>query len=400
MNSLAYFNTNDGTGLLGLGESARFVLPNDARSLESLQEFVDAHQGEYIFMGLSYDLKQITLNAPSSKENTTDIPLAFLWVPEVVVRIQDNELETVLYGELTAEYNAAVDTFFEGKRRSFEWNAHMQARTSKAHYHQTFDQLIESLQYGNIYEVNYCQEFFDDSMQLDDPEAAYFRLNEITQAPFSAYIAFDTHRILCGSPERFLERKGDTLWSQPIKGTSKRGAHEEEDELLKQQLLENPKERSENVMIVDLVRNDLSKIAQPASVQVDELFGVYTFKTVHQLISTISCKVKPEVSFAEILHATFPMGSMTGAPKKSAVEIIETQEDFRRGLYSGSLGYIAPNGDFDLNVVIRSLIYNTETNYLSCAVGGAITIQASAEAEYEECKVKVKTILDRMHGEP
>ena len=198
---------------------------------------------------------------------------------------------------------------------------------------------------------------------------------------------------MSGSPERFIQRKGNKLSSSPIKGTSKRGKDVAEDEHLKKLLYNDPKERSENVMIVDLVRNDLSKLALDNTVKVDELFGIHTFETVHQMISTISCEVPTKTTFSEILHATFPMGSMTGAPKVSAMKLIEKHEDFKRGLYSGSVGLMAPNGDFDFNVVIRSLLYNYKNQYLSCAVGSAITIKATPEDEFNECMLKAQKLI-------
>lgn len=394
---LAYFNNNDGSGLLAIGEQARFVV-SESVDFRKMQQFLDAHQGAYIFSCLSYDLKSETLNVDSNNEDYSKFPLAVFWVPEFVAEIKDDQISEIKLGTLDPHIQITIDRFFDAQKQPLDWNARLRARTSEADYIETVKRLLDEIQFGNIYEVNYCQEFYDDDCELENPEAAYFKLNNITGAPFSAYVAFDQFRVLCGSPERYIRKKQDQLISQPIKGTSKRGRTPEEDELFKRELAANPKEQSENVMIVDLVRNDLSKIAQTSSVQVDELFGVYTFNTVHQMISTISCKLKPEANFTEILKATYPMGSMTGAPKKSAVELIEKHENFRRGLYSGSIGYIAPNGDFDFNVVIRTLIYNQDTKYLSCAVGGAITIQSTPEAEYEECNVKVKTILDRMHA--
>lgn len=348
-------------------------------------------------MGLSYDLKSSTLNSTYSNPDFSGLPLAFLWTPEIVVEISEDRINAVLQGELNSNYTSEITRFFEARNHAVDWNARMHPRTSKEDYLKEIESLQREIQYGNIYEVNYCQEFYDDEFELLDPHAAYFRMNAITQAPFSAYVQFDEFRVMCGSPERFIQKKGQRLSSQPIKGTRKRSKDFDEDNLLKKELLHDPKERAENVMIVDLVRNDLSRVAQKSSVQVDELFGVYTFNTVHQLISTISCTIRDDINFTDILNATFPMGSMTGAPKLSAVNLIEKHENFKRGWYSGSIGYIAPNGDFDLNVVIRSLIYNEERRYLSCAVGGAITIQSNPEDEYEECNTKVKTILDRMH---
>jgi len=381
---------------MAIGEMDRIRISNN-EDVSSIQHFVHKHKGRYIFMGLSYDLKQEFLNSSPQNHDYSKLPLAFLWVPELVVDIENDSIKKVLQGTLDATFEKTIHHFFEGKNRNFEWNANIQARTSKEKYLATLQALKDEIQYGSIYEVNYCQEFYDDRFEMQDSEAAYFRLNKITQAPFSAYVRFDEFDILCGSPERFLKKEGDKLLSQPIKGTRKRSTDSQIDAALKEELLNDPKERAENVMIVDLVRNDLSHLAQKSSVQVDELFGVYSFKTVHQLISTVSCRIKPGIHFTKMLRATFPMGSMTGAPKRSAVSLIESHENFKRGWYSGSIGYIAPNGDFDLNVVIRTLIYNQRMKYLSCAVGGAITIQSIPEAEYEECNTKVQTILKKMH---
>ncbi len=145
-------------------------------------------------------------------------------------------------------------------------------------------------------------------------------------------------------------------------------------------------------MITDLVRNDLSRIADKGSVHVDELCEIYTFEQVHQLISTVSCTVSPEIPSVEVLEKTFPMGSMTGAPKISAMQIIESLEDAKRGLYSGAIGYFSPHGDFDFNVVIRSILYNSAEKYLSFSVGSAITINSTPEKEYEECLLKARAM--------
>lgn len=397
--TIAYLDGNDGKALLALGEKNRFLVSEDMDNLDDMQSFIDQHSGNFIFMGLSYDLKNHLLGITSKNPDFTELPAAFFWVPEVVIELKKNVISRALQGEINNAVQKRVSSFLSEQNRNVYWNAQMKSRTSKDDYLTTIGKLQEAIQYGSIYEVNYCQEFFDDNFELSNAEAAFFRLNEITQAPFSTYLAFDEFNILCGSPERFLEKKGDNLRSQPIKGTRKRSEDPETDKQLKADLLNDPKERAENVMIVDLVRNDLSRVAQKSSVSVEELFGVYTFNTVHQLISTVSCNIKEGTSFLEILKATFPMGSMTGAPKRSAMKLIDEHENFRRGWYSGSIGYISPNGDFDMNVVIRTIIYNQRNKYLSCAVGGAITIQSTPEAEFEECNVKVRTILARMQSE-
>ena len=250
------------------------------------------------------------------------------------------------------------------------------------------------LQQGEIYELNYCQEYFAENIKINNPFELYFKLNNITKAPFSAFLNTESHQVFCGSPERFLQKKGNKLISQPIKGTAARGNSEKEDLANKETLQNKQKERSENIMIVDLVRNDFSKIAQKNSVKVDELCAIYSFETVHQMISTVSCEVKENTCFTDIIRATFPMGSMTGAPKLNAMKYIDELEDFSRGIYAGSIGYIEPNGDFDFNVIIRSLVFNKEDKYLSCAVGGAITILSEPEEEYAECQTKIGKIIN------
>lgn len=269
----------------------------------------------------------------------------------------------------------------------------IKTRESKTSYIEKVNALKQQIQQGNIYEVNFCMEFYAEGI-LINPHVLFEKLMEISPMPFSCFIKYHDKYLLCASPERFLKRSGNHLISQPIKGTIKRGMNNDEDLLLKEQLKNNEKERSENVMIVDLVRNDLSRIAEKGSVKVDELFGIYSFPQWHQMISTVSCKIKPEITFEEILKASFPMGSMTGAPKISAMKLIEKYESTKRGLYSGSVGIMLPNGDFDLNVVIRSIQYNANTGYLSFMVGSAITINADAEKEYEECLLKAKAILN------
>tara|TARA_B110000459_G_scaffold194815_1_gene234660 strand:- start:17177 stop:18379 length:1203 start_codon:yes stop_codon:yes gene_type:complete len=395
---LTYLNENDGSGILAFGTGPTFILDKKS-DLDAMQSFIDANKGAYIFTTLSYDLKLKIQGLESSNRDSQNYPLATLWVPKTVVAIENEKIKDYLIGEESNENEAFVSDFFDDSQSiEFKLGAKFKARLTKEFYLNQVNDLKNEIQQGNIYEVNFCQEFFAEKVELKDPIQAYFKLNQLTKAPFSCYSSLGNFEIFSGSPERYIKKEGLKLISQPIKGTAKRGQSKEEDLRLKERLLADPKERAENVMIVDLVRNDLSKIARKNSVKVDELFGIYSFETVHQMISTISCEVEETTSFTDVLKATFPMGSMTGAPKHSAMKLIEKHENFKRGIYSGAIGYIAPNGDFDFNVVIRTLIYNRETKYLSCPVGGAITIQSSPEAEYEECNIKVQSILKGMNA--
>lgn len=270
-------------------------------------------------------------------------------------------------------------------------NFKIKARTSKETYISNVKRLQDHIHRGDIYEINYCIEFFAEHVELD-PFLVFGEFASISEAPFSFYAQINNLHILCASPERFLKKTALRLISQPIKGTRRRSKDPVEDQRLAYDLKNDPKERTENVMIVDLVRNDLSRIARKASVHVDELFGVYSFRQVHQMISTVSCNLRTE-DLNEILKATFPMGSMTGAPKIRAMELSDQYEDFNRGLYSGSAGILNQNGDFDLNVMIRSIFYDETTKYLSFSVGSAITAFADPLKEYEECLVKAKAMF-------
>ena len=394
---MAFLDSNNGSSTLAFGEGECLILKSN-EGLADIQAFVDLHPKDYIFMALSYDLKNGIEKLESTNQDFSNFPKAILWVPKYVIRREQDKI-IFLKGERDNFSQKVMKEFLEQESKSefAPLNADFKARTSLEDYIKHVNLLKEEIQYGNIYEINYCQEFYAENIVLSNPLGTYFKLNNITKAPYSNFFQFNEFSILSGSPESYLQKTGNVIKTSPIKGTRRRGVNSEEDEQLKVELLNDKKERAENVMIVDLVRNDLSRIAKKSSVNVDEFLGIHTFETVHQMISTISCEVEDSVSFTDILQATFPMGSMTGAPKFSAMNLIDEHEDFQRGIYSGSIGYIAPNGDFDLNVIIRSLIYNQKKKYLSCPVGGAITILANAEDEYDECLVKVKGILDQMN---
>ncbi len=391
---IVYLNSNDGTGVLAFGEGEKFVFKRNGK-IEDLQSFIEQHKGNYLYGYLSYDLKNQIHGLKSENSDGLLFPETFFWNPKYVVNLHKENVE-FLQGEKNSESLDFISQFLEEEtdQNFHPHNFNFQPRISKTEYLDKVLQIKEQIQQGNIYELNFCQEFYAENVDIPYEFDTYFKLNKITQAPYSSYFKFGEFDVFCGSPERFLKKEANKLFSQPIKGTAPRGVTEEEDLILKNNLSTDPKERAENIMIVDLVRNDLSRVAAVNSVQVDELCEIYSFETVHQMISSISCELKKDVNFTDILKATFPMGSMTGAPKLRAMELIEEFESFKRGLYSGSIGYIAPNGDFDFNVVIRTLLYNQKERYLSCSVGGAITIQSDPEKEYQECLVKVKRILD------
>ena len=394
--------------IIAVGSTRELIITDSKNGLEQLQEFYNKKNG-WLFGYLSYDLKNEIEVLHSENTDGLAFPALHFFAPKVVIQFYQ-DVATVFYDDEHVTKKGAEDIYnfsfnppnplFKGESLPNNSNSftklekiNIQSRITKRQYIDSVNQLKQHIRKGDIYEVNFCQEFFSENAELN-PVHIFEKLNAISQAPFSAYCKFGRHYLMCASPERFLQKRSNKLISQPIKGTIKRSSDLIEDQQLKQELQNNPKERSENVMIVDLVRNDLSRIAKPGSVSVDELFGMYSFKQVHHMISTVSCELKEAVSFTDIIKSTFPMGSMTGAPKVSAMKLIEQFESTRRGLYSGAVGYISPDGDFDFNVVIRSILYNQQNKYLSFMVGSAITDKSDVENEYEECLLKAKAMFE------
>jgi para-aminobenzoate synthetase component 1 len=346
---------------------------------------------DWIFGHLNYDLKNEIENLPSSKINKINFPDTFLFQPETVITLNKNVVEISCLNKKPKEIFHAINNVVKENASTRHFQKKICATISRDEYLQTITQLQKHILRGDCYEINFCQEFFIDDIEIDALKT-YTQLLKISPSPFSCYYKLNDKYLLCASPERFLSKQGRTIFSQPIKGTAARNEDDALDALQKNFLYNSAKEQSENVMIVDLVRNDLSKICEEGSVVVDELFGIYSFPQVHQMISTISGTLLNDISFSEIIKATFPMGSMTGAPKHRVLQLIDKYEKTKRGLFSGSVGYITPQKNFDFNVVIRSIFYNTTNKYLNYFVGGGITIYANAESEYEECRLKSSAI--------
>jgi para-aminobenzoate synthetase component 1 len=348
----------------------------------------------WMFGYLGYDLKNQLEKLDSANQDGLCFPDLFFFVPEHVIGISDKGVEVLL---------GSLDILDAIARYEIERLPHQQAPFSvkplvcQEDYIKNVEAIKEHIHRGDVYELTYCQEFFAENACIN-PLNTYLQLQAFSPTPFSGYLKIQDKYILCASPERFLRKSGTTLISQPIKGTAPRGNTEAEDSNIKMRLAKDLKEQTENVMIVDLVRNDLTRSALSGTVKVPELFGIYTFPQVHQMISTITCELAPEVHFIEAIQNTFPMGSMTGAPKVRAMELIETYESSKRGAYSGAMGYIEPEGDFDLNVIIRSILYNADRQYLSFQVGGAITNSSDAEKEYQECLLKASAMLKTIKG--
>ncbi len=368
------------------------------QDLEQLQSFIDQHQGKWLFGHLAYNCKDQIEALQSRHTDPIGFPALFFFVPAIVLQLQQGQLIITTYQneDPVKIYNEIANTPISPSQGLAP--IQVSARMSPEAYLTAILRLKEHIQRGDCYEINFCQEFFSERVQID-PINTYLELTRVSPTPFACYYHLHEQHLLCASPERYLQKKGRKLISQPIKGTIKRIPGEIKADLAQIEALRNSeKDKSENVMVVDLVRNDLSKICKQGSVQVSELFGIYSFPQVHQMISTVEGELDEQVSFTDIIRASFPMGSMTGAPKLKVMELIEQYEHSHRGLYSGAVGYIDPSGNFDLNVVIRSIQYNALTGYLNYQVGGGITYYSDPAREYEECLLKAAAIR-RVLGE-
>jgi len=384
--------------LLAAG-SKRSVEAGAGNAFQSLKDLSAGNKDEWLFGHFAFDLKNETARLSSQNFDGIQFPDLYFFVPEMVLQLHDSSV-TITCDADASQIFADILSCPKEIVDLAEMKIEVQNRISKNDYIDIIERLRQHILRGDCYEINFCQEFFAEDAVID-PLVVYDRLSKVSPNPFSVLYKLEDKYCCCASPERYLKKTGNRVFSQPIKGTSKRDhIHPELDEQNRQYLLQSSKERSENVMVVDLVRNDLSRVCIPGSVKVDELFGLYSFPQVHQMISTVSGELEDGADPVEVIKATFPMGSMTGAPKQRVLELIEKYEQTRRGLFSGAIGYFKPteNGhaDFDFNVVIRSILYNAGKKYLSFQTGSAITFYCDPEKEYEECLLKaeaIKTIL-------
>ncbi|WP_433896852.1 anthranilate synthase component I family protein [Sphingobacterium mizutaii] len=375
--------------LLAIGAKETFSA-NVGSVFTDLEKFKSRYPNTLIPGFLSYDLKNEIEDLQTNHPNPLGFPDAYFFIPQVLIEFQSGSITITsedpqrIFEEISSSQNLDLDYQFKGK---------IQARMNQETYFDAFNNIQKHIYQGDIYEANLCQEFYAEGTEIDNPEALYLRLNSLSPTPFSSFLKIKDRYIISASPERFLAKRGKTLVSQPIKGTAARGKDPQEDEELRNNLANNPKEIAENVMIVDLVRNDLTRSAIPGTVEVTEKLGIYTFEHVHQMISTVSCQMDEKLSDTQVIRNTFPAGSMTGAPKISAMKLCDRYETSRRGVYSGAIGYFSPDGDFDFNVVIRTILFNKTQKYLSFHTGSAITVDANAAFEFAECYTKASAIL-------
>lgn len=384
--------------LAGIDLIAEAPLQED--TFTGLRSFYNLRK-DWIMGYFCYDLKNEIEFLQSNNPDRLQFPKAHFFQPRYIVQLRKHELSLHYLPEYTEDSEArrVLENLMKVPEEPVKNQAsiNIQSGLDKAAYIEKIKKILEHIQKGDIYEMNFCTEFYAEDCHID-PAEIYRSLNELSPMPFSAVYRAGDHVAICASPERFLAKRGNKIISQPIKGTARRSPDPQTDHEIATRLAGDPKERSENVMIVDLVRNDLSRTAQKASVRVEELFGVYTFRNIHQMISTVSSRIKEGTCFTRVIRDAFPMGSMTGAPKVSAMQLIEEYEDTKRGLYSGSIGYIDPEGDFDFNVVIRTILYNSKKACLSFMTGSAITANSDPEKEFGECLLKAESMQQALRG--
>ncbi|MGB5820535.1 MAG: anthranilate synthase component I family protein [Saonia sp.] len=403
-NEVVWLDSNDHHGTYSSFDAILAVdaLTSIVTDTHTAFDDLTAYQNEtkdWIFGYLSYDLKNDIEALSSMNSDGLQFPELFFFQPKKLIRIRGKEVDFIYLNMVDDEMHPDFEEISKGSTDTYgakeisENTIHIKLRIFKDDYFNRVQKMLAHIHRGDIYEANFCQEFYAVDTSID-PYTTYQKLNAISHPPFATFLKIYDKYLLSASPERYLKKEGSKIISQPIKGTARRSRNVKEDELLKRRLVTDEKERAENIMIVDLVRNDLSKSAEKGSVRVEELCKVYSYQQVHQMISTVTSRVDETKNPVEIIKESFPMGSMTGAPKVSAMKIIEDLEASKRGLYSGAVGYFNPESDFDFNVVIRSILYNASQKYVSFSVGSAITAKASPEKEYEECLLKAKAMRD------
>ncbi len=378
--------------LIAFGAKSSIRLTDSKNAFKSFSDYYSKTQ-DWIFGYLSYDLKNDIESLVSENEDLKQFPELCFFCPEYIVQIEDDSV--IIHSSTNPEtvFQEISKHRISTTNKTQNSNIQFKSNISPEEYLNTIEQLRNHIYEGDIYEINYCLEYIAEADNFNSYDA-WLKLCKQSPTPFAAYFKAENKALMCSSPERFLKRKGNELISQPIKGTVVTGDGPEERKNNRNHLLNSEKERAENMMIVDLVRNDLAKSSKPGSVKVDELFGIYEFRHLYHMISTVIAEKRADISSIEIIKNAFPMGSMTGAPKIKVMELIEQYEKTKRGIFSGSVGYIDPVGNFDFNVIIRSLFYNSENNKLSYSVGSAITFDSDPQYEFEECQLKAKAIRE------
>mgnify|MGYP001793255743 CR=1 FL=1 len=375
-------------------DAQRVIKPKERGNFQYLNQEINNNKN-WLFGHLTYDLKNETEDLNSLNKARVAFPEISFFQPRHLISegndgvyLESDDAPEDIF-EKILRYNIALPS------NSLEID--VMCDTTREQYIDTVEKLKHHIEEGDIYEINYCINYYG-KIRINNSVTLFQELMRISPNPFSAFYKVKDKYALCASPERFLKKRGDKIISQPIKGPSPRGTTHQTGVAAQRILHISDKERAENMIIVDLVRNDLAKSFKSGSVKVEEMFGIYTFPQLHQMISTVTGILKDDKTAVEAIKNAFPMGSMTGAPKIKVMELIEKYERSKRSLFSGSIGYFTPDNDFDFNVIIRSLMIDTTHNLLSYSVGSAITYDSQPLEEFQECNLKAQAIQNLLTG--
>ena len=347
----------------------------------------------------SYDLGRELEQLPEHSSKDLGLPDAGIGIYDWAIIVDHQRQQSLLLSQPSAsperlQHIKALLQQGHSQASSFALSGPFQSNMDYPQYQQAFARCQHYIHAGDCYQINLAQRF--SAPFHGDSWPAYLALRRVAAAPYSAYLNCADHSILSVSPEQFLQLQAGRVSTAPIKGTAPRGQCEQQDRQLALQLQASRKDQAENLMIVDLLRNDLGKACRPGSIQVDKLFELQSFETVHHLVSTISGQLYADKTAVGLLADCFPGGSITGAPKVRAMEIIEELEPHRRSLYCGSIGYISVDGQMETNIAIRSLVADGER--IHCWAGGGIVADSTCEGEYQESLNKVGKLLQALEG--
>ncbi|MDO5707059.1 MAG: aminodeoxychorismate synthase component I [Andreesenia angusta] len=384
---------------------------------EALRKIINKYKMDYNtdipFIGglvgyLSYDLCHFVEDLPRTAIDDVDIPDMYFGVYDGIIAIDhrnekvyiailgvkndEEELFNYIYGEIKSaeEKGLDIEIKYRDDKEDMEFKSNFETEEK---YRESIEKVRSYIKSGDIYQANLTQRFECD---LDiEPYDLYAKLRHINPAPFASFLDIDDLKIVSSSPERFIKIKDGIIETRPIKGTINRGSTKEDDEKNREILINSKKDQAELLMIVDLERNDLGKIAKTGTVDVTELFHLEEYSTVYHLVSTVVAEIDKKNDIVDCLKATFPGGSITGAPKIRAMEIIDELEPTQRNIYTGSIGYIGFNEDIDLNIVIRTIVCKNDKAYFQ--VGGGITWDSDPKLEYEETLHKAKALMDSLN---
>ncbi|MBX5438523.1 MAG: anthranilate synthase component I family protein [Thermoflavifilum sp.] len=362
------------------------VQPQEA--FHQLASFHARHH-DWLMGHVGYPMSSYLWPDISRKSCLSGFPDIYFFVPEILILVQDNQVHIGIHGSATEAQHIFYEICHSQIRHpAFQNSLRVFPSLTRTQYLDILHHILQHIRRGDCYEMNFCQLFTAHPTNMLPAETFL----QLPPAPFSLCYRWHDAYLLCASPERYLLKRGSQVIMQPMKGTIARGRDQEEDAQQRFRLQNSPKERAENTIVVDLVRNDLSRTAIPGTVQVTEWMKIYSYPTVHQMVSTIRSEMDNAYQIGDLLATTFPMGSMTGAPKKKVLQLIDAYESWPRGIYSGATGYITPEGDMEMNVVIRSLLYTSPSGELFYHAGSGITCYSHPEAEWEECLLKTQQL--------